>query len=103
KHTWRVNGPTDFEAILKVVNELDASFKGKYQYFRLAFLTLSSCIGGDQSAAMNFVQKLVNRLRQTKAVAAYSLERGMHTDQQVQSLSSLAVGASQSKSDRQTP
>ena len=101
KSTWRVNGPTDFEAILKVVNELDASFKGKYQYFRLAFLTLSSCIGADQSAALSFVQKLVNRLRQTKAVAAYALERGMHTDQQVESLEHFVDGAIHFKSEKQ--
>src|SRR5256712_2603746 len=101
KNTFRVDGPTDFTGILKVVNELDHDFKGKYPYFRLAFMTLSSCIGPDQGAAMNFVQKLVNRLRQTKAVAAYALERGMHTDQQVESLEHLLDGAIQFKSDKQ--
>ncbi len=101
KNTFRVNGPTDFEAVLKVVNELDSEFKGKYPYFRLAFLTLSSCVGQDQAAAMNFMQRLVNRLRQTKAVAAYALERGMHTDQTVESLEHLVDGAIQFKSDKQ--
>ncbi|GEM_PF-1326887 len=101
KHTFRVNGPTDFEGILKVVSELDSEFKGKYPYFRLAFLTLSSCVGQDQGAAMGFVQKLVNRLRQTKAVAAYALERGMHSDQVVESLEHLLDGAIQFKSDKQ--
>src|SRR3989454_931415 len=101
KNVFRVDGPTDFNGIMKVVNELDHEFKGKYPYFRLAFMTLSSCIGPDQGAAMNFVQKLVNRLRQTKAVAAYALERGMHTDQQVESLEHLLDGAIQFKSDKQ--
>lgn len=101
KNAFRVNGPTDFDGILKVVNELDREFKGKYPYFRLAFLTLSSCVGQDQTAAMSFVQKLVNRLRTTKAVAAYALERGMHTDQVVESLEHLLDGAIQFKSDKQ--
>ena len=83
------------------MNELDSEFKGKYPYFRLAFLTLSSCVGQDQGAAMGFVQKLVNRLRQTKAVAAYALERGMHSDQVVESLEHLLDGAIQFKSDKQ--
>ena len=101
KNLYKVDGPTDFNGILKVVNELDSEFKGKYPYFRLAFLTLSSCVGQDQGAAMGFVQKLVNRLRQTKAVAAYALERGMHSDQVVESLEHLLDGAIQFKSDKQ--
>ncbi|TLZ65924.1 MAG: hypothetical protein E6K16_02365 [Methanobacteriota archaeon] len=101
KNMYKVDGPTDFNGILKVVNELDHEFKGKYPYFRLAFLTLSSCVGQDQGAAMGFVQKLVNRLRQTKAVAAYALERGMHSDQVVESLEHLLDGAIQFKSDKQ--
>jgi len=102
KHMWRVNGPNDFESILKVVSELDSEFKGKHPYFRLAFLSLSSCMGGsDQNAALNFVQRLVNRLRQTKAVAAFALERGMHTDQQVESLEHLVDGALHFRSEKQ--
>jgi KaiC/GvpD/RAD55 family RecA-like ATPase len=102
KSTWRVNGPADFEGILKVVNDLDAEFKQKYPYFRVAFLSLSSCIAvPDQGAAMNFVQRLVNRLRQTKAVAAYALERGMHTDQQIETIEHLVDGAIHFKSEKQ--
>ncbi len=102
KSVWRVNGPADFEAILKIVNDLDAEFKGKHPYFRLAFLSLSSCITiPDQGAAMGFVQRLVNRLRQTKAVATYALERGMHTDQQVESIEHLVDGAIRFKSEKQ--
>jgi len=102
KNTWKVNGPADFEGILKIVNDLDAEFKGKHPYFRLAFLSLSSCIAvPDQTAAMGFVQRLVNRLRQTKAVAAYALERGMHTDQQVESIEHLVDGAVNFRAEKQ--
>ncbi len=102
KSTWRVNGPADFESLLRIVNDLDAEFKGKHPYFRLAFLSLSSCMAvPDQNAALNFVQRLVNRLRQTKAVAAFALERGMHTDQQVESLEHLMDGALHFKSEKQ--
>ena len=57
--------------------------------------------GSDQNAALNFVQRLVNRLRQTKAVAAFALERGMHTDQQVESLEHLVDGALHFRSEKQ--
>src|SRR5436309_754880 len=77
KNVWRVNGPTDFDNIYQVVNQLDEEFKKKYPYFRLAYLTLSSSITqADERDAMNFFQRLVNRLRQTKAVSAIALERG---------------------------
>ncbi len=102
KNVWRVNGPTDFDNIQQIVNQLDEEFKKKYAYFRLAFLTLSSAITqGDERDAMNFFQRLVNRLRQTKAVSVVALERGMHTDQTLEALEHMVDGAIHFKSDKQ--
>src|SRR5437016_2550809 len=102
KNVWRVNGPTDFDNIYQVVNQLDEEFKKKYAYFRLAFLTLSSAITqADERDAMNFFQRLVNRLRQTKAVSVVALERGMHTDQTLEALQNTVDGAIHFKSDKQ--
>ena len=102
KNVWRVNGPTDFENIYQVLDRTDEEFKAKYPYFRLAFLTLSSCITqADERDAMTFFQKLVNRLRQTKAVSAVALERGMHTDQTLEALEHMVDGAILFKSDKQ--
>src|SRR6266571_4851667 len=75
KNVWRVNGPTDFDNIYQLVGQLDEEFKKKHPYFRLAYLTLSSSITqADEREAMSFVQRLVNRLRQTKAVSVIALE-----------------------------
>src|SRR5256886_9510101 len=102
KNVWRVNGPTDFDNIYQVVNQLDEEFKKKYAYFRLAFLTLSSAITQtDERDAMNFFQRLMNRLRQTKAVSVVALERGMHTDQTLEALEHMVDGAIHFKSDKQ--
>jgi len=102
KSVWRVNGPTDFENILGIVDRLDEEFKGKYPYFRLAFLTLSSSITqADERDAMTFFQKLVNRLRQTKAVGAIALERGMHADQTLEAMEHMVDGSLHFKSDKQ--
>lgn len=102
KNVYRVNGPTDFDNIYQVVNQLDEEFKRKYPYFRLAYLTLSSSITqADERDAMTFVQRLVNRLRQTKAVSAIALERGMHTDQTLEALEHMVDGAIHFKSDKQ--
>ena len=101
KNVWRVNGPTDFENIYQIVNDLDDEFKRKYPYFRLAYLTLSSSITqADEREAMTFFQRLVNRLRQTKAVSVVALERGMHTDQTLETLEHMVDGAIHFKSDK---
>jgi len=102
KNVWRVNGPTDFDGIYQIVSQLDEEFKGKYPYFRLAFLTLSSAITqADERDAMNFFQRLVNRLRQTKVVSLMALERGMHTDQTLEALEHMVDGAIHFKSEKQ--
>ncbi len=102
KNVWRVNGPTDFDNIYQLVGQLDEEFKKKHPYFRLAYLTLSSSITqADEREAMSFVQRLVNRLRQTKAVSAIALERGMHTDQTLEALEHMVDGAIHFKSDKQ--
>ncbi len=102
KNVWRVNGPTDFDNIYQVVNQLDEEFKKKYPYFRLAYLTLSSSITqADERDAMNFFQRLMNRLRQTKAVSAIALERGMHNDQTLEAMEHMVDGAIHFKSDKQ--
>ncbi len=102
KNVWRVNGPTDFDNIQKLVDTLDEEFKQKYPYFRLAYLTLSSAVTqADERDAMNFFQRLVNRLRQTKAVSVVALERGMHNDQTLEALEHMVDGAIHFKSDKQ--
>jgi KaiC/GvpD/RAD55 family RecA-like ATPase len=102
KNIWRVNGPTDFENIYNIVGQLDEEFKKKYPYFRLAYLTLSSSITqADERDAMSFFQRLVNRLRQTKAVSVIALEKGMHNDQTLEALEHMVDGAIHFRSDKQ--
>ncbi len=102
KNVWRVNGPTDFDNIFQILNQLDEEFKGKYPYFRLAFLTLSSSLTQtEERDALNFFQRMVNRLRQTKVVSLFALERGMHSDQTIEALEHMVDGAVHFKQDKQ--
>jgi len=102
KNVWRVNGPTDFENIFQILSQLDEEFKDKYPYFRVAFLTLSSSLTqADERDALNFFQRMVNRLRQTKAVSVFALERGMHSDQTIEALEHMVDGALHFKQDKQ--
>lgn len=93
--TYRVNGATDYENIINVIDMLDSEFRAKkHPYFRLVFMTLSSSTTHtEENKAVAFVQKLVNRLRQTKEMSFMTLEKGMHTDQQIETLEHLMDGA----------
>lgn len=101
-NVYRVPNATDFEGILSAVNEADEDFRERgFSYFRFAFLTLSSALSqGDERTAIGFVQRFVNRLRQSKCIAAFALERGMHTNQQVEGLQQLMDGAIHFKQDK---
>ena len=102
KNVWRVNGPTDFDSVFQIISELDEEFKAKYSYFRLAFMTLSSSLTQtDEREALNFFQRLVNRLRQTKVVSLFALERGMHTAQTIEALEHMVDGAIHFRQEKQ--
>lgn len=102
--TFRVPNATDFEGILSAVKTAEDEFREESApYFRFAFLTLSSSLSqSDEKSALGFVQRFVNRLRQGKCVAAFAIERGMHTDQQLESLQQLMDGALHFKQDKAT-
>jgi len=102
KNTFRVPNAADFDGLLEAVNEAEEEFREKNAtHYRLAFLSLSSSLSqADEKVAIGFVQRFVNRLRQAKCIATFALERGMHTDQQVESLQQLMDGALVFKQDK---
>ncbi len=101
KTKYMVNGATDLEGILAAVALAVDEFKARHPYFRLAFFTLSTPITqSEEKVGMAFVQKLVNLLRQTKSVGLYAVERGMHSDQQIETLEHAIDGAIHFKLDR---
>lgn len=103
KSVCRVNGPSDFDNIIAIMNDLDEEFKSKgHPYIRVAYLSLSTSIQQtEEREAFSFVQKLVNRLRQTTTVSGFALERGMHTDQQIEALEHMMDGAFYFKQEKQ--
>ncbi len=102
KNRYIVNGAADFNAILAALNHADEDFRAKYPYYRVAFMTLSTCVTqGEEKSSLAFTQKFINRLRQAKVVAVYAVERGMHSDQQIEALEHQVDGAIHFKVDRQ--
>ena len=94
-NVWRVGKASDLDAIYEAVSRLDTELMAKgFPYFRLAYLSLSNSVGRvGEEEAVTFLQKLLNRMRQTKCISVFAIEKGMHPDQQLQALEHLLDGA----------
>jgi len=99
----RVSKPGDLAGIQKALEECAKVVqKQKHPYFRLAYLSLSMSITQtDDKSAFQFVQTLAGRMKQANAMSVYAIERGMHTEQQLESIQHHMSGAVQFKTDKQ--
>lgn len=96
-----VKGADDYEGILEALKAAEKELRGDHPHLRLAFMTLSTSVAqGKEREALSFVQRLVNRMRRADIVSLYAVERGMHSDQQVESLEHQMDGAIHFKVDR---
>lgn len=104
-HNWvaKVSGPADFEGITKALENCIRDFKKQKQpYFRLAYISLSmSMTQSNEKAGLQFLQGLSGRVKQANGVSAYAVERGMHTEQQLEAMQHHMTGALQFKTDKQ--
>ncbi|MBN1677063.1 MAG: hypothetical protein JW880_00850 [Candidatus Thermoplasmatota archaeon] len=98
-----VSKPGDLAGIQQAVDDcVRAIQKQKHLYFRLAYLSISMSITQtDDKSAFQFVQALAGRMKQANAVSVYAVERGMHTEQQLESIQHHMSGAVQFKTEKQ--
>ncbi len=93
-NTSYINEPTDYQSILKAVDETASEFKKKHRTYRLCFRSVSTLIAYlDHTTTFRFLQPLVGRRKRDKAVSMYVIEKGMHGEQEIQLLGSLMDGA----------
>ncbi|MCJ2533362.1 MAG: hypothetical protein LN411_05535 [Candidatus Thermoplasmatota archaeon] len=99
----RVAGPDDYDGINRSLDSAMAEFKKQgYPYFRVAYLSLSMSVPkAEDKRAYQFVQSLASKIRKENAIGLYALERGMHTEQQLESVQHLMTGAVHFKADKQ--
>ena len=102
-HLTKVKGPADFDGIMGAVESLMKTIEAqKHPYFRLAYFSLSMSITqSEDKKGYLFVQSLVGRAKLAEAVSVFALERGMHTEQQLESIQHLMSGALQFKTENQ--
>ncbi len=94
QYTIYIDDPTDFQGILKAVDDVSKELKSKYKYYRLAFRTVSTLIAYlDSNTAFRFLQPFCGRRKRDKSVAMFILEKGMHSETDIQMLGSMMDGA----------
>jgi KaiC/GvpD/RAD55 family RecA-like ATPase len=93
-YTTYVDEPTDHEGLLKSVDTITKELKKKHKYYRLAFRSISTLIAYlDTNIAFRFLQPFAGRRKRDKGVAMYIIEKGMHSETDIQMLGSIMDGA----------
>jgi KaiC/GvpD/RAD55 family RecA-like ATPase len=93
ENTVYIEDATDTNGILRAVDEITAEFKKKHPYYRLAFVSVSTLIAYlDPSTTFKFLQPFVGRRKRDRAVALYSIEKGMHSETDISMLGHLMDG-----------
>jgi len=88
-----IESPTDYESIQKAVEVVAKQFKEKHQYYRVGFRSISTLIAYlDPGTAFRFLSPVVGRRKRDGAVAMYTIEKGVHGEQEIQMIGSLMDG-----------
>ncbi len=91
--TEYVESPTDYESIQKAVENAAKMLKEKHEYYRVAFRSISTLIAYlDPATAFRFLSPVVGRRKRDRAVAMYTIEKGVHGEQEIQMIGSLMDG-----------
>ena len=92
-YTEYIESPTDYESIQKAVETIAKAFKEKHEYYRVAFRSISTLIAYlDPGTAFRFLSPVVGRRKRDGAVAMYTIEKGVHGEQEIQMIGSLMDG-----------
>ncbi len=93
EYTTYIESPTDYESIQKAIETAAKGFKDSSEYYRLAFRSISTMIAYlDPNTAFRFLSPIVGRRKRDRAVAMYTIEKGVHGEQEIQMLGSLMDG-----------
>lgn len=103
KNYIRVDGPDDFAGIVDGLDKLTSDIRdGTYHYFKLGYLSLSTSIShvGDMEAT-KFIQAMARTIRDFSSAGMFALEKGMHSEQQIESIQHLMDGSFMIKIEKQ--
>ncbi|RLF49291.1 MAG: hypothetical protein DRN20_02525 [Thermoplasmata archaeon] len=92
-YTIYISDPTDHKTILKVVDEIGTKLREKHEYYRLIFRSVSTLIAYlDPQTLFKFLQPFTGKRKRDKAVSLYAIEKGMHSETEIQMIGHLMDG-----------
>ncbi|MCD6462007.1 MAG: hypothetical protein J7L61_04620 [Thermoplasmata archaeon] len=92
-YTTYIDGVSDTKEILTAVDDAAKEFKKTHKYYRLAFRSVSTVIAYlGATETFKFLQPFTGRRKRDKAVALYAIEKGMHSETEIQSISHVMDG-----------
>ena len=100
-YTSYIDEPTDHDMIMEATEKIAKEFREKHKYYRLAFRSLSTLIAySDPTTAFRFLSPFCGRRKRDGAVSMYSIEKGVHGEQEIQMLGSIMDGMIDFKLDQ---
>ncbi|MGD0056886.1 MAG: ATPase domain-containing protein [Methanomassiliicoccales archaeon] len=100
-YTTYIDEPTDHDKIMNTVEQIVKEYRKKHEFYRLAFRSISTLIAySDPNTAFRFLSPFCGRRKRDKAVALYTIEKGMHGEQEIQMLGSIMDGMIDFKVDQ---
>ncbi|MCG7844699.1 MAG: hypothetical protein MIO90_04635, partial [Methanomassiliicoccales archaeon] len=100
-YTTYIDETNDHEKMGEVVEAIAREFKEKHEYYRLIFRSVSTIIAySDPNAAFRFLSPLCGRRKKDQAVSLFVVEKGMHSEQELQMLGSIMDGMVDFKVDQ---
>ncbi len=92
-YTAYIEDISDYKKILEAVDKFAAEFKKKHKYYRLVFRSVSTVVAYlGATTTFKFLQPFTGRRKRDKAVALYAIEKGMHSETEIQSISHVMDG-----------
>ncbi|HOE53474.1 MAG TPA: ATPase domain-containing protein [Methanomassiliicoccales archaeon] len=100
-YTVYIEQPNDHERLGETIDKLAKEFKEKHEYYRLVFRSVSTLIAySDPNSAFRFLSPQCGRRKKDQAVSMYIVEKGMHSEQELQMLGSIMDGMVDFKVDQ---
>jgi len=96
-----IKDQSDVKAIIDAVNSFAEKINSDNRYYRMAFKSVSTIIAYlDTETTFRLLQPFSGKRKRDKAVSLYTLEKGMHTDQDISMLGHIMDGEIKFKVDQ---
>ncbi|MDG6220220.1 MAG: ATPase domain-containing protein [Candidatus Thermoplasmatota archaeon] len=100
-HTIYIDDITQTKEILKAVEQVSKELMQKHKYYRLAFRSVSTMVAYlGATETFKFLQPFTGRRKRDKAVSMFAIEKGMHKDEEIQSISHTMDGSIDFKTEQ---